>query len=95
MSRKQIIFMTFSINSILGVFVQELFKLSTGESWFARVNGNCVKHPRSKASDLTSVSLPRIELGSNRDITTIALVNLKVILSNTKWHLFNGASEMT
>lgn len=56
---------------------EELFKLSEGESWFARVNGNCVKHPGSKASDLDSGSLPSIELGSNRDITAIALANLK------------------
>ncbi|KAH9325594.1 hypothetical protein KI387_005772, partial [Taxus chinensis] len=60
---------------------EELFKLSEGESWFARVNGNCVKHPGSMASDLNSGSFPSVELGSNRDIIAIALANLKVSLS--------------
>jgi len=58
-------------------YTEELFQLSEGESWFARVNGGCVKHPGSKAFDLNSRSLPDIELGSNRDIIAVALANLK------------------
>jgi len=58
-------------------YTEELFQLSEGESWFAKVNGGCVKHPGSKAFDLNSRSLPDIELGSNRDIIAVALANLK------------------
>lgn len=58
-------------------YTEELFQLSEGESWFAKVNGGCVKHPGSKAFDLNSRSLPDIELGSNRDIVAVALANLK------------------
>lgn len=55
---------------------EELFKVTSGHSLFAIVNGRCVEDPRSKASDLTSNSLSGLEIATNRDIIGIALANL-------------------
>ncbi|PKI57243.1 uncharacterized protein LOC116215147 isoform X3 [Punica granatum] len=55
---------------------EELFKVTSGHSLFAIVNGRCVEDPKSRASDLTSNSLLGLEIASNRDIIGIALANL-------------------
>ncbi|XP_019055464.1 PREDICTED: uncharacterized protein LOC104610279 isoform X2 [Nelumbo nucifera] len=55
---------------------EELFKVSSGHSMFATVNGRCVEDPRSRASDLTSNSLLGLDIATNRDIIGIALANL-------------------
>ncbi|XP_010251508.1 PREDICTED: uncharacterized protein LOC104593399 isoform X2 [Nelumbo nucifera] len=55
---------------------EELFRVSSGHSMFATVNGRCVEDPRSKASDLTSNSLLGLDIATNRDIIGIALANL-------------------
>ncbi|KAJ4950868.1 hypothetical protein NE237_027700 [Protea cynaroides] len=55
---------------------EELFKVSSGHSWFSIVNGRCVEDPRSKASDLNSSSLLGLDVATNRDIIGIALANL-------------------
>jgi len=44
----------------------------------AKVNGQCVEDPRSKASDLNSNSLLGLDIATNRDIIGIALANLIV-----------------
>ncbi|XP_050233900.1 uncharacterized protein LOC126682305 [Mercurialis annua] len=56
--------------------LEELFKVTSGHSLFAIVNGRCVEDPRSKASDLTSNSLSALEIASKRDIIGISLANL-------------------
>ncbi|KAJ4850973.1 hypothetical protein Tsubulata_036240 [Turnera subulata] len=55
---------------------EELFKVTSGHSLFAVVNGRCVEDPRSRASDLTSNSLLGLEIATKRDIIGIALANL-------------------
>ncbi|XP_042480112.1 uncharacterized protein LOC122061022 [Macadamia integrifolia] len=55
---------------------EELFKVSSGHSLFAIVNGRCVEDPRSKASDLNSSSLLGLDGATNKDIIGIALANL-------------------
>ncbi|KAJ6701030.1 TRANSGLUTAMINASE FAMILY PROTEIN [Salix koriyanagi] len=55
---------------------EELFKVTSGHSLFAIVNGRCVEDPRSKASDLTGNSLLGLEIATKRDIIGIALANL-------------------
>ncbi|GAB4857990.1 hypothetical protein Ancab_015894 [Ancistrocladus abbreviatus] len=55
---------------------EELFKVTSGRSLFAIVNGRCVEDPRSMASDLSSNSLLGLDIASNRDIIGIALANL-------------------
>ncbi|KAJ8774105.1 hypothetical protein K2173_009536 [Erythroxylum novogranatense] len=55
---------------------EELFKITSGHSLFAIVNGTCVDNPKSKASDLTSNSLLGLEIATKRDIIGIALANL-------------------
>ncbi|XP_042506341.1 uncharacterized protein LOC122082682 isoform X2 [Macadamia integrifolia] len=55
---------------------EELFKVSSGHSLFAIVNGSCVEDPRSKASDLNSSSLSGLDIATNRDIIGISLANL-------------------
>lgn len=57
---------------------QELFKVTSGHSLFAIVNGRCVEDPRSMASDLNSNSLLSLDVVTNRDIIGIALANLIV-----------------
>ncbi|XP_062025021.1 uncharacterized protein LOC133741100 isoform X1 [Rosa rugosa] len=57
-------------------YPEELFKVTSGHSLFAIVNGRCVEDPRSRASDLTSNSLSGLEIATNRDIIGIALANL-------------------
>ncbi|XP_021895563.1 uncharacterized protein LOC110812936 isoform X2 [Carica papaya] len=57
-------------------YPEELFKVTSGHSLFAIVNGKCVEDPRSMASDLTSNSLLGLEIATNRDIIGIALANL-------------------
>ncbi|KAJ7002410.1 hypothetical protein NC653_007774 [Populus alba x Populus x berolinensis] len=52
------------------------FKVTSGHSLFAIVNGRCVEDPRSKASDLTGNSLLGLEIATKRDIIGIALANL-------------------
>ncbi|CAL9163238.1 uncharacterized protein LOC103982007 isoform X2 [Musa acuminata AAA Group] len=54
----------------------ELFRSASGHSLFATINGRCVKDPRSKASELDSGSLLRLDIATNRDIIGIALANL-------------------
>lgn len=44
----------------------------------AIINGRCVEDPRSKASDLDSKSLLKLDIASNRDIIGIALANMIV-----------------
>ncbi|KAJ6706488.1 hypothetical protein OIU79_011021 [Salix purpurea] len=56
--------------------LEELFKVTSGHSLFAIVNGRCVEDPRSKASDLTGNSLLGLEIATKRDIIGIALANL-------------------
>ncbi|XP_057965150.1 uncharacterized protein LOC131155774 isoform X2 [Malania oleifera] len=56
--------------------LEELFKVTSGHSLFAIVNGRCVEDPRSRASDLSSSSLLGLDVASNRDIIGIALANL-------------------
>lgn len=55
---------------------EELFKVTSGHSLFAIVNGRCVEDPRSMASDLNSNSLLSLDVVTNRDIIGIALANL-------------------
>ncbi|XP_057525250.1 uncharacterized protein LOC130804719 isoform X1 [Amaranthus tricolor] len=55
---------------------EELFKVTSGHSLFAVVNGRCVEDPRSMASDLNGDSLSSLDIVSNRDIIGIALANL-------------------
>ncbi|KAH9616414.1 hypothetical protein KSS87_009121 [Heliosperma pusillum] len=55
---------------------EELFKVTSGHSLFAIVNGRCVEDPRSMASDLDSNSLLSLDMTTNRDIIGIALANL-------------------
>ncbi|XP_020523684.1 uncharacterized protein LOC18422648 isoform X1 [Amborella trichopoda] len=55
---------------------EELFKVYSGRSLFAIVNGRCVEDPRSRAFDLNSMSLSGLEIASKRDIIGIALANL-------------------
>ncbi|XP_010535952.1 PREDICTED: uncharacterized protein LOC104811082 isoform X2 [Tarenaya hassleriana] len=57
-------------------YPEELFKVTSGQSLFAIVNGRCVEDPGSMASDLTGKSLPGLEIATNRDIIGIALANL-------------------
>ncbi|XP_071722729.1 uncharacterized protein [Rutidosis leptorrhynchoides] len=57
-------------------YPEELFKVTSGHSLFAIVNGGCVEDPRSMASDLTGNSLLGLEIASKRDIIGIALANL-------------------
>ncbi|GLU05210.1 hypothetical protein SLE2022_223220 [Rubroshorea leprosula] len=57
-------------------YPEELFKVTSGRSLFAIVNGNCVEDPKSLASELTSTSLLGLEIAKNRDIIGIALANL-------------------
>ncbi|KAL4347054.1 hypothetical protein GQ457_17G019580 [Hibiscus cannabinus] len=57
-------------------YPEELFKVTSGHSLFAVVNGRCVEDPRSMASDLTGTSLLGLEIATNRDIIGIALANL-------------------
>lgn len=57
---------------------QELFKVTSGHSLFAVVNGRCVEDPRSMASDLNSNSLRSLDVVTNRDVIGIALANLIV-----------------
>ncbi|PPD98177.1 hypothetical protein GOBAR_DD04809 [Gossypium barbadense] len=61
-------------------YPEELFKVTSGHSLFAVVNGRCVEDPRSMASDLTGSSLLGLEIASNRDIVGIALANLIVFV---------------
>lgn len=42
------------------------------------MNGKCVKDPRSKASEMDSSSLLRLDIATKRDIIGIALANLIV-----------------
>ncbi|KAJ6850083.1 uncharacterized protein M6B38_265755 [Iris pallida] len=56
--------------------LKEIFKASSGHSWFSVVNGGCVKDPRSKAFELNSSSLLDLDIATNRDIIGIALANL-------------------
>ncbi|KAK1306094.1 Protein MOR1 [Acorus calamus] len=56
--------------------VNEMFKSSSGHNLFSVVNGRCVEDPRSKASDLNSISLSGLDIATNRDIIGIALANL-------------------
>ncbi|KAM0935076.1 putative protein SirB1 [Dioscorea sansibarensis] len=56
--------------------LEELFKVSSGHSLFAIINGKCVENPRSKASDLDGRSLLQLDIATNRDIIGIALANL-------------------
>ncbi|KAF8378937.1 hypothetical protein HHK36_028362 [Tetracentron sinense] len=62
---------------------EELFKVSSGHSMFAIVNGRCVEDPRSKASDLNGNSLLGLDIATNRDVIGIALANL--IVSSYKY----------
>ena len=62
------------------VATQELFKVTSGHSLFAIVNGGCVEDPKCMASDLNSSSLSALDLATNRDIIGIALANLIVSL---------------
>ncbi|XP_021848661.1 uncharacterized protein [Spinacia oleracea] len=55
---------------------EELFKVTSGHSLFAVVNGRCVEDPRSMASDLNSNSLRSLDVVTNRDVIGIALANL-------------------
>ncbi|XP_078163712.1 transglutaminase family protein isoform X2 [Carex rostrata] len=55
---------------------EELFKVSSGHSLLAVINGGCVEDPRSRASDLNSQSLQGLYVANNRDIIGIALANL-------------------
>ncbi|XP_021744736.1 uncharacterized protein LOC110710711 isoform X1 [Chenopodium quinoa] len=55
---------------------EELFKVTSGHSLFAIVNGRCVEDPRSMASDLNSNSLLSLDVVTNRDVIGIALANL-------------------
>lgn len=55
---------------------EELFRVSSGQSLLAIINGRCVEDPRSKASDLDSKSLLGLDIASNRDIIGIALANM-------------------
>ncbi|XVE57308.1 hypothetical protein DITRI_Ditri04bG0081000 [Diplodiscus trichospermus] len=57
-------------------YPEELFRVTSGHSLFAIVNGRCVEDPRSMASDLTGTSLLGLEIATNRDIIGIALANL-------------------
>ncbi|GLT73906.1 hypothetical protein SLA2020_457360 [Shorea laevis] len=57
-------------------YPEELFKVTSGHSFFAIVNGNCVENPKSLASELTSTSLLGLEIAKNCDIIGIALANL-------------------
>jgi regulator of sirC expression with transglutaminase-like and TPR domain len=57
-------------------YPEELFKVTSGHSLFAIVNGRCVEDPRSMASDLTGNSLLGLEIATKRDIIGIALANL-------------------
>ncbi|XVF52239.1 hypothetical protein PTKIN_Ptkin05aG0003100 [Pterospermum kingtungense] len=57
-------------------YPEELFKVTSGHSLFAIVNGRCVEDPRSMASDLTGTSLLGLEIATNHDIIGIALANL-------------------
>ncbi|WOL06360.1 hypothetical protein Cni_G15092 [Canna indica] len=54
----------------------ELFRIASGHSLFATINGKCVKDPRSKASEMDSNSLLRHDIATKRDIIGIALANL-------------------
>ncbi|XVF13755.1 hypothetical protein REPUB_Repub08aG0234900 [Reevesia pubescens] len=65
-------------------YPEELFKVTSGHSLFAIVNGRCVEDPRSMASDLTGTSLLGLEIATNRDIVGIALANL--IVSPNPYH---------
>ncbi|XP_057766712.1 uncharacterized protein LOC130987107 isoform X2 [Salvia miltiorrhiza] len=55
---------------------EELFKVISGPSLFAVVNGNCVDDPWSRASDVNSNSLLGLDVATNRDIIGITLANL-------------------
>lgn len=55
---------------------EELFKVTSGQSLFAIINGRCVDDPGSMASDLTGKSLLDLDVATNRDIIGIALANL-------------------
>ncbi|XP_076912902.1 uncharacterized protein LOC143571337 [Bidens hawaiensis] len=55
---------------------EELFKVNSGHSLFGIVNGRCVENPKSKASDLNSNSLMRLDIATKRDIIGIYLANL-------------------
>ncbi|XP_047971882.1 uncharacterized protein LOC125214774 isoform X1 [Salvia hispanica] len=55
---------------------EELFKVISGHSLFAVVNGKCVDDPRSRASDVNSNSLLGLDVATNRDIIGITLANL-------------------
>ncbi|XP_031271991.1 uncharacterized protein LOC116130386 isoform X1 [Pistacia vera] len=57
-------------------YPEELFKVTSGHSLFAIVNGRCVEDPRSMASDLTGNSLLGLEIATKRDIIGIALANM-------------------
>ncbi|XP_044467268.1 uncharacterized protein LOC123197167 isoform X2 [Mangifera indica] len=57
-------------------YPEELFKVISGHSLFAIVNGKCVEDPRSMASDLTGNSLLGLEIATKRDIIGIALANM-------------------
>ncbi|KAL0297455.1 UNVERIFIED_CONTAM: hypothetical protein Sradi_6797600 [Sesamum radiatum] len=58
------------------IYIEELFKVTSGHSLFGVVNGKCVDDPRSRASDITSNSLLGLDIATNRDIIGIALANL-------------------
>lgn len=58
------------------VNLEELFKVSSGHSLFAIVNGRCVEDPNSKAFDLNSESLSGLDIATNREIIGISLANL-------------------
>ncbi|KAJ4811453.1 UPF0162 protein [Rhynchospora pubera] len=55
---------------------EELFRVSSGHSLLAVINGSCVEDPKSRASDLNSRSLLGLDAATNRDIIGIALANL-------------------
>ncbi|KAK4748761.1 hypothetical protein SAY87_015347 [Trapa incisa] len=55
---------------------EELFKVTSGPSLFAVVNGSCVENPKSRASELTGTALLGLDVASKRDIVGIALANL-------------------
>ncbi|CAA7406443.1 unnamed protein product [Spirodela intermedia] len=55
---------------------EEIFRVSSGHSLFARVNGRRVEDPRTKASDLNSKSLLGLDIATNKDIIGIALADL-------------------
>ncbi|KAL6001753.1 hypothetical protein ACLOJK_041731 [Asimina triloba] len=55
---------------------EELFRVSSGQSLFARLNGRCVVDPKLKASDLDSESLLGLDVANSRDVIGIALANL-------------------